>query len=196
MVDLDDVDRAIIANLRKDGRMSYKQIGDNIGFTIMGVKRRYLKLENEEIIEVSAAENVNKLRYRLALILLEIEDQKTLQSVLERFKNCPRAVYVFTMLSGYNLAVLTVAEDQDTLESESWEKCSWRCQVGVRRSEFYPIGEIHYSPFIPVREELMSGDATSAPCGVNCEKCGRYNTGKCLGCPATKYYRKRNKDKT
>jgi len=193
MAELDEINRAIIANLRKDGRISYKKIGDNIGFTIMGVKRRYLKLENEGIVEVSVSENVDKLRYKLALILLEIEDQKTLQSVLERFKNCPRAVYVFTMLSGYNLAVLTVAEDEGTLESEAWEKCSWRCQVGVRRSEFYPIGEIHYSPFIPVREELMSGEAKTTPCGVNCESCGRYDAGKCLGCPATIYYRKRKR---
>jgi len=191
MVGLDDVDRAIIANLRTDGRMTYKKIGDNIGFTIMGVKRRYLKLENDELIKVNVSENVNKLNYKMALILLEIDDQQTLKNVLERFTNCPRAVYVFTMLSGYNLAVLTVAEDQDTLESEAWEKCSWRSQVGVRRSEFYPIGEIHYSPFIPVREELMSSEASSAPCGVNCGKCGRYDAGKCLGCPATKYYRKR-----
>lgn len=192
MVDLDEVDRAIIANLRIDGRMTYKKIGDDIGFTIMGVKRRFLKLVNEDIININVAENVDKLKYRLALILLEIEDQQTLQSVLERFKNCPRAVYVFTMLSGYNLAVLTVAEDQDTLESESWERCSWRSQVGVRRSEFYPIGEVYYSPFIPVREELMQGDASIAPCGVNCGECGRYDAGKCLGCPATKYYRKVN----
>jgi DNA-binding Lrp family transcriptional regulator len=194
MVNLDDRDRAIITNLRNDGRMSYKDIGENIGFTIMGVKRRFLKLVDEDTINVAATENVNKLKYKLALILLEIENQETLQNVLERFKGCPRAVYVFTLLSGYNLAVLTVAEDQDTLESESWEKCSWRSQVGIRRSEFYPIGEIYYSPFIPIREELMSGEASTAPCGVNCEKCGRYDTGKCLGCPATKYYRKRNKE--
>ena len=191
MVELDDVDREIISNLRDDGRRSYKDIGENIGFTIMGVKRRFLKLADEQLIKVEATENINKLKYRLALILLEIEDNQTLQDFLKRFKNCPRAVYVFTMLSGYNLAVLTVAENQDTLESESWEKCSWRCQVGIRRSEFYPIGEIYYSPFIPIREELMSGEASTAPCGVNCEICSRYDTRKCLGCPATKYYRKR-----
>jgi len=192
MVNLDDVDRAIIANLRTDGRMTYKKIGEDIDFTIMGVKRRFLKLINEEVIKITPTENVNKIKYKLALILLEIDDQETLRNVLERFKDCPRAVYVFTMLSGYNLAVLTVAENQETLESESWEKCSWRSQVGVRRSEFYPIGEVHYSPFLPIREELMRGEASIAPCGVNCEKCGRYDASKCLGCPATKYYRKRN----
>ena len=189
MVELDDIDRDIIVNLRADGRMTYKRIGENIGFTIMGVKRRFLKLVDEETIKVTATENVNKLKYKLALILLEINDQESLNNILERFKDCPRAVYVFTMLSGYNLAVLTVAEDQETLESESWEKCSWRCQVGVRRSEFYPIGEVNYSPFIPIREELMRGETPIAPCGVNCEKCSRYKKEKCLGCPTTKHYR-------
>jgi len=190
MVKLDKVDKQIISILRKNGRRSYKKIGDDIGYSLMGTKRRLLKLVEEDLIKITATENINKLGYKLALTLLEVESQTKLNSILERFKECPRAVFVFTMMSGYNLAVITVAEDQNTLESEAWEKCSWRNQPGVRRSEFYPIEETHYSPFLPVREELMQGEASKAPCGVICGECDRYKAGKCLGCPATKYYKK------
>jgi len=119
MVKLDDVDKQIISILRKNGRRSYKKIGDDIGYSLMGTKRRFLKLVDEEIIKVTANVNINKLGYKLALTLLEVENQTQLNKILEKFKKCPRAVMVFTMLAGYNLAVITVAEDQKTLESES-----------------------------------------------------------------------------
>jgi hypothetical protein len=96
---------------------------------------------------------------------------------------------MFTLLAGYNLAVLVMAENNETLESESMERCSLRCTSGVRRTEFYPIGSIHYSPFLKVRLNLATKDREVAPCGVRCESCERYQAKKCLGCPATKHYR-------
>lgn len=186
---MDGVDRRLIALLRRDGRASYKRLGDEVGFTIMGAKRRVEKLLQRGLIEVTALENIRELGYQAALIMLEVENQDRLTEILKRFESCPRVVNVFTLLSGYNLAALVVAEDRDTLESEAWERCSLRSQAGVRRSEFYPIGEIYYSPFLPVREELVRGDASTAPCGVNCGECERYDANRCRGCPATKYYR-------
>jgi len=186
---VDGIDRRLIALLRRDGRLSYRRLGDEVGFTIMGAKRRVEKLIGRGIIRITALENIRELGYHAAIIMLEVESQKALTEILRRFENCPRVVNVFTMLSGYNLAALVVAEDRDTLESEAWESCSLRSQAGVRRSEFYPIGEVYYSPFLPVREELRGGDASTAPCGVNCGECERYDANRCRGCPATKYYR-------
>ena len=71
---------------------------------------------------------------------------------------------------GYHLIV---AEDQSTLESISVEKCSLRSGEGIRRSEFYPIGNIHYSPFLPVREYLTHKERITAPCNVDCRTCQR-----------------------
>jgi len=51
---IDDIDRKIISELLKDGRMPYVQIGKAIGYTIMGAKRRVLKMLNEGLIQVSA----------------------------------------------------------------------------------------------------------------------------------------------
>ena len=185
---LDEKDRKIISILRKDGRATYKEIGEALGFSIMGAKKRTDKMMEESLVKVEGSVNVDALGYHAALILIEIDSQN-MKNVLSRFERCPRVVNLFTLLSGYNLAALVIAEDQDTLESESLEKCSLRNQEGIRRSEFYPIGEIHYTPFLPVREELFTGSERDAPCGVNCGECSRYLEDKCLGCPATKYYR-------
>jgi len=186
---MDDIDRKIISELLENGRMSYVQIGKAIGYTIMGAKRRVLKMLNEGLIQVSAQVNVDKLKLHAALILLEFESREALNQCLERFKNCPRIVNMFTLFAGYNLAALVIAEDKDTLESESMEKCSLRCRTGVRRTEFYPIGSILFSPYLKVRMNLVTKDKEISPCNVRCDVCERYQAGKCVGCPATKYYR-------
>jgi len=185
---LDEADKKIISILREDGRSSYKKISDVLGFSVMGAKKRTDKLLEEGVVDVKAGVNVEALGYYAALILLEV-DNRNLKNILNRFEKCPRVVNCFTLISGYNLAAIVIAEDQDTLESESLEKCSLRNQEGIRRSEFYPIGDIHYAPFLPVREELFKGSKQDAPCGVNCSECTRFIEKKCLGCPATKFYR-------
>lgn len=84
-----------------------------------------------------------------AVVLIETDGSETMQKLLKRFRNCPRIIHMFTTLGRYNVIALVAAENQKTLESISMERCSIRSEMGIRRSEFYPIGEIHYSPFYP-----------------------------------------------
>ncbi|MCD6538495.1 winged helix-turn-helix transcriptional regulator [Candidatus Bathyarchaeota archaeon] len=186
---IDDVDRKIISELLKDGRSSYVDLGKAIGYTIMGAKRRVQKMLSSGLIRVSADINVDKLGLHAALILLEFESREALNRCLEKFKDCPRIVNMFTLFAGYNLAALVIAEDKDTLESESMEKCSLRCSEGVRRTEFYPIGTIFFSPYLKVRMNLVTKDKKITPCRVKCDTCERYKADKCVGCPATIYYK-------
>lgn len=186
---IDDVDRKIISELLKDGRSSYVDLGKAIGYTIMGAKRRVQKMLSSGLIRVSADINVDKLGLHAALILLEFESREALNRCLEKFKDCPRIVNMFTLFAGYNLAALVIAEDKDTLESESMEKCSLRCSDGVRRTEFYPIGTIFFSPYLKVRMNLVTKDKKITPCRVKCDVCERYKADKCVGCPATIYYK-------
>ena len=155
----------------------------------MGAKKRVERLLEKEILKISALVNVKHLDLDAAIVLIEIEGAEAMQRLLERFKECPRVVHIFTTLGGYNIIALVVAEDRDTLESISVEKCSLRSSEGIRRSEFYPIGNIHYSPFLSVREHLVQKERKITPCKVDCRPCDRYKTEKCVGCPATNHYR-------
>ena len=189
MVDaLDDVDRKIVSQLQLDGRTTFEELGRLIGYTSMGAKKRVKKLIDQDIIKISASVNIKPLNLYAAIILLEMESAEAIQKLLERFEDCPRVVHIFTTLGGYNLIALVVAEDQDTLESISVEKCSLRSSEGIRRSEFYPIGTVYYSPFLLVREYLTHKERTVTPCEVNCRPCQRYQSQECVGCPTTSYY--------
>jgi len=185
---LDEVDRKIISQLQLDGRTTLEELAKNVGLTSMGIKKRIQKLLDKDAIKVSALLNPSYFKLFPAIVMLEMESAEAMQNLLERFKDCPRVVHIFKTIGGYNLIALVVAEDQNTLESISIEKCSLRSSAGIRRSEFYPIGDIHFSPFLPVREHLTHKERTVAPCRVNCEPCTRYKTKKCVGCPTTSHY--------
>ena len=185
---MDEVDRKIISQLQLDGRTTLEELAKIVGYTSMGTKKRLQKLVNQNAIKVSALINPFIFKLLPAIVMLEMESAEAMQNLLERFKDCPRVVHIFKTIGGYNLIALVVAEDQDTLESISMEKCSLRSSAGIRRSEFYPIGDIHFSPFLPVRENLTHKERTVAPCKVDCGPCTRYETKKCVGCPATTHY--------
>ncbi|MDH5704301.1 MAG: AsnC family transcriptional regulator [Aigarchaeota archaeon] len=186
---MDEKDRKIVRQLQRDGRTSYEKLGKIVGFTSVGAKKRVEKLISKGTIKISALLNIQAVKLNAALIMLETESADAMRKILERFKDCPRIVQMFTSLGGYNLIALVIAEDQDTLQGISMEKCSLRTAEGVRRSEFCPIGEIEYSPYLPVRENLASRSRAVAPCTVDCRSCERYISLKCVRCPATHYYR-------
>lgn len=185
---MDDIDRKIVSKLQQDGRTTFEELGKITGYTSMGVKKRLEKLLEQNVIKVTALLNPKSLKLYAAIVLLEMENPEAIRILLERFKDCPRVIHIFTTLGGYNLIAVVVAEDQDTLESISMEKCSLRSSQGIRRSEFYPIGDIHYSPFLAIREHLTHKERTITPCKVDCRPCQRYKEARCVGCPATHYY--------
>ena len=186
---MDKIDKKIIGTLQADGRTTLKDLSKIIGFTSMGTKKRLEKLVDKGLIKVSASINPSALKLHPAIVMLEMESSQAMQKLLDRFKDCPRVIQIFKTLGGYNLVALVVAEDRDTLESISVEKCSLRNGQGIRRSEFYPISETYFSSFLPIRESLAHKERTTPPCNVECEPCKRYKLQKCPGCPTTNHYK-------
>ncbi|MGB9842423.1 MAG: winged helix-turn-helix transcriptional regulator [Candidatus Bathyarchaeales archaeon] len=186
---MDEVDRKIITQLQLDGRVTLRDLAESIRFTSMGAKKRLEKLLKDGVIEVAALINPEALSLHPALVMLEMESAEAMQALLDRFRDCPRIVQIFKTIGGYNLIALVVAETQETLESISMEKCSLRCSKGIRRSEFYPISDVYFAPFLQIRAQLARKNETLSPCNVDCATCSRYESHKCVGCPATSHYK-------
>ena len=186
---MDDVDRKIISQLQQDGRTTLQDLAKTIGYTSMGTKKRLEKLLKNGTLKVSALINPDALKLHPAIVMLEMESAEAMQNLLDRFQDCPRVVQIFKTIGGYNLIALVVAETPETLESISMEKCSLRCSKGIRRSEFYPISDTYFSPFLQIRENLAHKERKMTPCDVDCDPCNRYETQKCVGCPTTSNYK-------
>jgi len=188
---MDEIDKEIILQLQKNGRTTLSELGKRVGMTHVGVKRRIDRLIKADIIKVVANVNVDKLGYKSALILVEVENYSRLQELINMFKDCPRIICLATLSGAYNLMVLMVAEDIDTLESMILGECSIRGQKGIRRSDVQIISSFVFPQHHPVR--MITERKKEIPsCGLDCGKCERYTIGKCLGCPLTEYYRARS----
>lgn len=186
---MDEIDKKIISQLQADGRTTLKELSKITGFTSMGTKKRLDKLVDKGTLKVSALINPSALQLHPAIVMLEMESSKAMEKLLERFKDCPRVIQIFKTIGGYNLIALVLAENRDTLESISIEKCSLRSSEGIRRSEFYPISETYFSHFLPIRERLADKKRSITPCNVECEPCNRFMLQKCVGCPTSKHYK-------
>jgi DNA-binding Lrp family transcriptional regulator len=186
---LDEIDKKIIAQLQENGRTTLEELSKSIGFTSMGTKKRLDRLLKNGTIKVSALINPDALKLHPAIVMLEMESAEAMQELLKRFEECPRVVQIFKTVGGYNLIALVVAETQETLESISMEKCSLRCSKGIRRSEFYPVSDTYFSPFLQIRGNLASKEKKVTPCKIVCVPCNRYETQKCVGCPTMSNYK-------
>ena len=186
---MDEIDKKIVTQLQADGRTTLQELAKAVGFTSMGTRKRLQKLLSQGIIKVSALINPSALNLHPAIVMLEMESAEAMQELLSRFEQCPRVIQIFKTVGGYNLIALVVAETEETLESISMEKCSLRCSRGIRRSEFYPISDTYFSPFLQIRENLAHKERKVTPCNVDCDPCKRYETQKCVGCPTTSHYR-------
>ena len=183
---MDEVDKKIISILQEDGRASLSSIGKELGMSHVAIIKR-LKSLSERLVKVSAGLNAEYLGFRIAIVNAEVESSERLRELADRFSKCPRIVFLTTTTGAYNLMTIMVAEDADTLNAIV-EVCSARAQKGIRRSEA-TIGEAPIIPkYLPIKIVAAKEDE-DAPCGINCGKCLRYQEKKCLGCPATKYYR-------
>ena len=186
---MDGIDWKIIRQLQLNGRTTFKELGEAVGFTGLGAKKRVEKLLKQRIVHPSALVNTDALNLRLAIIMLEMESAEAMREIIDRYKGCPRVINFFTTMGGYNLIALIMAEDQGTLESESMEQCALRSGEGIRRSEFYPIGKVHHSPFLPLRAYARKEMAETTPCGVDCRGCPSFRDQMCVGCPSVSYYK-------
>jgi DNA-binding Lrp family transcriptional regulator len=186
---LDTIDKKIIAQLQADGRTTLEELSKVTGFTSMGTKKRLERLMKKGVIKISALINPIALKLHPAIVMLEMESAEAMQELLDRFEQCPRVVQIFKTVGGYNLIAIVVAETQETLESISMEKCSLRCSRGIRRSEFYPVSDTYFSPFLQIRENLAQKERKVTPCKVECDPCNRFETQKCVGCPTTSNYK-------
>ncbi|MHA1377930.1 MAG: Lrp/AsnC family transcriptional regulator [Candidatus Helarchaeota archaeon] len=184
---LDEKNKRIINYLQKNGRMSLNEIGKKQGMSHTSIQKRLNKMRLENLIDISANINLNNLDYSFAVIVAEIEGHENLSKILEKYKNCPRIVYLSTMMGGHNLIAIIASEDGSSL-NQIINVCSFRNDPSVRRSEVY----ICDSPIIPkffnfpILTDVISD---SSPCGLKCNECQKFIEDKCVGCPASKHYK-------
>jgi len=183
---MDAIDKKLITRLQEDGRVTFTDLGKSVGLSHVGVRARLNRLLRDGSMKISANLGAEKLNIKTAVILIEAESFERLNELVKTFKDCPRLVFMSTLMGAHNLMAVMIAEDLSTLESMVVGTCSLRSQKGVRRSEAHISETTVYPPHLPIRLTVDKNDI--APCHIRCDICERYKNGKCLACPATRFY--------
>ena len=113
---LDDVDRAIIEELQRDGRVPYTRLGAAVGLSEAAARQRVQRLIDAGVMQVVAVTNpISQGKRRMAMIGIRTEGPtddmaKTLQSMID-------IDYLVVTAGAFDLmAEVVVEDDRELLE--------------------------------------------------------------------------------
>jgi len=132
---LDDIDRAIIEAMRKDGRMAFSQIAEQLNVSPGMIRLRYNRLVELGYLKVVAVTNPLMMGKRtMAMIGVRTDGRKILE-VASQLTAFDEVVYVVVVSGRYDLMIEVFCRDHEDLLNFLTEKLA---KVdGVRETESF-----------------------------------------------------------
>ncbi len=131
---LDDVSKAIIAELQQDGRRSYASIGKVVGLSEAAVRQRVQRLIDSGVMQVVAVTDPMELGFaRQAMIGVRV--QGPLEVIADELANLSEVDYVVITAGSFDLLVEAVCESDEALLTLISEKI--RAIPGVVATETF-----------------------------------------------------------
>ena len=131
---LDNIDKAIVAWLSRDARISNRKIAADLGVTEGTVRARIKRMEEEKLIRITAVTNIDRFGdAALAYIWIEVERSQQAQSVAEALSVLPELGFVAVMLGRSDILAITMVRNTEHLAEFIHNNISG--VDGVRRTE-------------------------------------------------------------
>lgn len=108
------VDMKILEELNKNGRKSIRKIGKTLDQGKSKIAYRLKQLEKSELISIKPLLNTKMFELERALLLTQINDDKTEKQLIEHWNTCPFVLHVFPLLGyRYSIALVLIAPKID-----------------------------------------------------------------------------------
>jgi Lrp/AsnC family transcriptional regulator for asnA, asnC and gidA len=131
---LDDVSKAIIAELQKDGRRAYAAIGKAVGLSEAAVRQRVQRLLDHGVMQIVAVTDPLEVGFlRQAMIGITVEGP--LEPVADALAEMDEIDYVVVTAGGFDLLAEVVCENDEHLLDVLSNRI--RAIEGVRRTESF-----------------------------------------------------------
>lgn len=141
---LDAIDRALITALQGDGRLGYAELGELVGLTPGGARRRVVRLEEREILQIVGVTDPLKLGYS-HMAMLRIEVDGDVAETADALGAIDDVVYVVIGSGAFDILIEVIAADTDALFDVITRKV--RKVPGVARVETFTYYSIHTHRF-------------------------------------------------
>lgn len=137
MLELDEIDRAIVAHLQYDGRMPFTSIAAEVGISEGSVRRRVKRLVDGEVLQIVGIVEPQYLDWQAAAMIGVTVQAGQVDAVADQIAHFPEVSYLFMASGGFDLFVEVYCRDREHLVSFLSERLQ---QVpGVERTETFMI---------------------------------------------------------
>jgi Lrp/AsnC family transcriptional regulator for asnA, asnC and gidA len=132
---LDETDLNIIEALRKDGRVAFAQIAEQLRVSPGMIRQRYTRLVDQGFLKVVAITNPIRMGYKtMAMIGIRVDGSKLLD-VAEKISKLEEVIYLVVSSGRFDIFAEVVCRDHEDLLRFITEKLS--TIDGVRESESF-----------------------------------------------------------
>jgi Lrp/AsnC family transcriptional regulator, regulator for asnA, asnC and gidA len=107
---LDDVDRSIIEQLQRDGRMPYTRLGSLVGLSEAAVRQRVQRLVDADVIDIVAVSNPLKLGMR-RMAMIGVRTEGPSSEVAEQLETFRDIEYLAVTAGSFDLLAEVVVGD-------------------------------------------------------------------------------------
>jgi len=137
MVHLDETDRAIIAQLQYDGRMSFTDIADQLGISEGTVRRRVKQLMDDRVLQIVGIVEPQLLGWNAAAMIGVTVQAGQVDAVAQQIAQFPEVSYLFMASGEFDLFVEVFCMDREHLVSFLNQKLQ---QIpGIQRTQTFMI---------------------------------------------------------
>ncbi len=144
MIELDDIDRRLVAALERDGRAAYSELADLVGLTAGGVRKRVMRLVEDGVVRIVGITDPLKLGFE-AMALLAVSVSGDPYAIADEVSAIPNVAYVVIGGGACDLLVEVYAED--TREISRVINAQVRAVPGVRELSVFTYYDIHTHRF-------------------------------------------------
>jgi Lrp/AsnC family transcriptional regulator for asnA, asnC and gidA len=111
---LDDVNKAIVEQLQKDGRRTYGAIAEAVGLSEAAVRQRVQRMREAGIMQIVAVTDPLQVGFR-SQAMVGIRADGDARVVAERLSEVEDIDYVVLCTGSFDILVELVCEDDDTI---------------------------------------------------------------------------------
>lgn len=182
---VDYVDKQILNQLNKDGKMSLNRIkehvikknGEHMSHT--GINNRIDKLMESDILRIQGNINLSELEYQAAIILVELKRYNLLEEYINHAKTCPRIFLLATATGKYHLILAMVGHNIEDINC-CLNNCDLVGREEIKSSEVIFAPNLMIPNFVPIN--LFDNIDNHEEIKDECAACESYMNEFCRGC--------------
>ena len=181
---LDSMDMRILDLLRQTPAITQTRMAKELGVSQPSVAARIRRLEQKGILTMSMGVNLERLGLVVGVVGLSAKNPYRL---LRKYRCCPYFLRGLILSGERNVSFNFCGEDTPSMQGIVDQQI--RKEPDVSNIDFRLI--THVVDDLAVCPRFVLDKKEESPCGTRCEDCVQYESGSCVGCPATVYYRGR-----